>query len=80
MFFRKKKEASSKKLDKLVTWIIIGWAVASMIWLSKTEKWKEIKKNVVKKSTKALSKGYELFGKSLAKAISFVSKKKSWEK
>lgn len=34
---------SMKKVDKLVTWLIIGWAVASIFWVaSQTKKWKEV--------------------------------------
>lgn len=80
MFFRKKKiDDHAKKIDKLVTWLIIGWAVASMIWLSKTDKWKEIKekatenvwwiwKNIVKK-------WYSIFWKALVKWIRLFTKK-----
>jgi len=49
MFFKKK--STTKKIDKLVTWLIIWWAVASMIWLSKTKKWQEITKDLQKKSS-----------------------------
>jgi len=50
MFFNKKKkiEKHARNFDKLITGLIIGWAVASMVWLSKTNKWKEITKNLKK--------------------------------
>ena len=86
MFFRKKKESHTKKIDKLVTGIIIWGAVASMIGLSKTEKWKEVIKNIKESDTlssgvqeewkKMVSKWHELLWKALAKMASFIDKKK----
>lgn len=85
MFFKKKKNKQNK-LDKLVTWLIIWWAVAGMVWLSKTDKAKEVIKNIknednlfvwIKKESKwFFSKWYELFWKTLAKTISIFSNKK----
>lgn len=76
MFFRKKKESHTKKLDKLVTWLIIGWAVAWMIGLSKTEKGKEVTEVVKKEWWKVAWKAYALFWKALAKWVSLFCKKK----
>lgn len=46
MFFKKKESKinkSMKKMDKIVTSLIIGWAVGGAIfWASKTKKWKEV--------------------------------------
>lgn len=34
---------SMRKVDKIVTWLIIWWAVASIFWVaSQTKKWKEV--------------------------------------
>ena len=44
--FGKKK---AKKIDNLVTGLIIGSAVASIFGLSKTKKWKEVTKEISKK-------------------------------
>ncbi|MDD3646415.1 MAG: hypothetical protein PHH06_03325 [Candidatus Gracilibacteria bacterium] len=76
MFFRKKKESHTKKLDKLVTGLIIGGAVAGMIGLSKTEKGKEVTEVVKKEGGKVAGKAYALFGKALAKGVSLFCKKK----
>lgn len=77
MFFKKKKTEKSKNtIDKLVTWIIIGWAVASMVGLSKTNKWQEITKNIQKKSNGIAKKGFSLLGKSMVKVLSIFNKKK----
>ncbi len=57
MFFRKnKKDSTIKKLDKIITWIIIWWAVASAVWLSKTKKWKEISKKTIENIEKRVPK------------------------
>jgi fucose 4-O-acetylase-like acetyltransferase len=75
MFFKKKKESHTKKIDKLVTGLIIWWAVASMVWFSRTKKWKEITQNVKKESRGLFSKAHELFWKSLVIIISIFDKK-----
>jgi len=83
MFFKKnKKESRLKKVDKLVTWIIIAWAVAWAVWLSKTEKWKEIISDIKNKNNKkftkikwVFSKSYELLWKTIAKWVSIFDKK-----
>lgn len=47
MFFKNKKiDSWVKKVDKIVTWIIIGWALAWLFWLSKTKKWKEFTNSI----------------------------------
>jgi len=84
MFFKKKnkKESRLKNVDKLVTWVIIAWAIAWAVWLSKTEKWKEVisslkekNKNKISKTKKIFSKSYEFLGKTIAKWVSFFNKK-----
>lgn len=83
MFFRKKEvDKHAKKIDKLITWLIIWWAVASMIGLSKTDKWKEIKENVKTEWTKVIKEGksiakkwYKIFWKVLVGAIKVINKK-----
>lgn len=77
MFFRKKKvHDSAKKFDKLITWLIIWWAVASMVWLSKTNKWKEITKNIKTKWSWVLKKWVSWVGQVLAWTVNFFTKKK----
>jgi len=68
--FGKKKEKATKKLDKLVTWVIIGSAIASIFGLSKTKKWQEVKENITKKSKWIFSRVYEKFGKAMCKVVS----------
>lgn len=76
MFFRKKQvEKQAKKFDKLITWLIIGWAVASMVGLSKTNKWKEIKENVKKESTNIWKKWIKVFWKVLVCVLKVFNKK-----
>lgn len=87
MFFKKKEvDHHAKKFDKLITWLIIGWAVASMVGLSKTDKWKEIVENANEKSkeitenvkeegTKVAKKSYKLFWKVLVWVLKIFNKK-----
>ena len=77
MFFRKKEkiEKHAKKFDKLVTWIIIGWAVASIFGLSKTKKGRKITKKVSYSWVEVAKKSYSLFWKSLVKILSTFDKK-----
>jgi len=75
MFFRKKKESHTKKIDKLVTGLIIWGAVASMIWFSKTKKGKEVTQTVKKQSRWFFSKAHSVFWKGLIKVISIFDKK-----
>ena len=47
MFWKNKKlNYWVKKIDRIVTWFIIGWALASIFWLTHTKKWQEISKDV----------------------------------
>jgi ABC-type uncharacterized transport system involved in gliding motility auxiliary subunit len=76
MFFKKKKvEHHAKKIDKLITWLIIWWAVASMIGLSKTDKWKEITQNVKGEGSKVAKKWYRLFWKAMVWVLKIFDKK-----
>lgn len=75
MFFKKKKESHKKKIDKLITGVIIWWAVASMIGFSKTKKWKEITEKTKNKWRSLFSRWHEIFWKSLIKVISIFDKK-----
>ena len=76
MFFRKKKvEDHAKKFDKLITWLIIGWAVASMMWLSKTNKWKEITENIKTEWTGLAKKWYKVFWKIIVWGLKIFNKK-----
>jgi F0F1-type ATP synthase membrane subunit a len=68
--FGKKKV---KKIDKLVTWVIIGGAIASIFGLSKTKKGQEVTEKIQVKSKWVFWKVYEKFWKVMCK---FVSKKK----
>jgi len=77
MFFKKKKEKTTKKIDKLVTWLIIWWAVAGMIWLSQTKKWKEVTQEVKNKSKNIFEKTHSLFWKTMIKLIKLTKKNKN---
>jgi hypothetical protein len=75
---------SMKKVDKIVTWLIIGWAVASIFWVaSQTKKWKEVTakwKEFTEELTDAwkevAKKWFSLMGKGLVKVISLFDKDK----
>jgi hypothetical protein len=77
VIFRKKDKLwkGAKKIDKLVTGIIIGWAVASMVGLSKTNKGKKIQENISSEWTKIAKKSYSLFGQWIVKVLSVFNKK-----
>ena len=67
-----KKKA--KKIDKLVTGLIIGSAVASIFGLSKTKKWEEVTKNISKKSKSIFWNIYNKFWKTMCKIVSKKNK------
>ena len=75
MFFVKKKDKATKKLDKLATWLIIGGAVAWMIGLSKTKKWKEITNTLEKQSKSLFGKAHTFFGKTIVSVLKIFNKK-----
>ncbi len=80
MFSKNKKiDSSVRKVDKIVTWIIIGSAIASIFWLSQTKKWKEVTKEIkeilsptIKKTS---SDAISVFWKTIAFIVSIFSKK-----
>lgn len=79
MIFRKSKErvdTSVKKVDKLITGIIIGGAVASIFWLSKTKKWKDIQAQVIENSKWIANKWIGILWRFLVKVINLSSHKK----
>ncbi len=65
--FGKKKV---KKIDNLVTGLIIWTAIASIFGLSKTTKWKEVTNGISKKSKWLLWKTYTVFWKAMSKILS----------
>lgn len=75
IFKRKWVNAGAKKIDKIITWVIVGTAVASMVWLSKTKKWKKITQNLWKKTTWLFKWSYWFFGKVMVWTINFFKKK-----
>ncbi|MCT4616609.1 MAG: hypothetical protein N4A38_00185 [Candidatus Gracilibacteria bacterium] len=70
-----KKQA--KKVDKLVTGMILGGAIASLFGVAtKTKKGKKISNKIGDISKQQAKKGVSLFGKGLVKIIDLLSKKK----
>jgi len=65
----------ARKLDKVITWLIIWTAVASMIGLSKSRKSKTISDNIKNEGVDAFKKWYSIFGKVLIWVIKFFNKK-----
>jgi hypothetical protein len=79
MFFRKGKKKvwkSIKKVDKIITSVIIGWAVVSIFWLSRTKKWKKITSWLFWWIKNIFRWWYCIFWKALARTIWFFFKKK----
>lgn len=74
MFFRKNKELKegAKKFDKLITWLIIGGALASVVGLSKTNKGKEITKNIQKETEEVAKKSYSFIWKVLVGTLKIL--------
>ncbi len=64
MFKKKTVKIGANKIDKIITWVIVGTAVASMVWFSKTKKWKTITRNVYQKSSNIFKKSWHIFKKS----------------
>lgn len=65
----KKLNFWAKKIDRIVTWFIIGGALASIFWLTHTKKWQEISKEVRLRFSPSIKKAWSwfkfVFGKSL---------------
>lgn len=78
MFFKPKEEVnkSVSKIDKLVTGLIIGGAIGSLFWLSKSKKSRDVAKVVVDSWKVAGKVGVSILGKSLIKVLSIFDKKK----
>lgn len=80
MFFKKSKEEVDKsvwKIDKLVTWLIIWWALGSIFGMSR---WKNENKDVTRvvvDSGKVAGKAWlSILGKILIKILSIFDKKR----
>lgn len=89
MFWNKKEniKKQAKKIDKLITGLIIWGAIASMIGLSKksrrkiiTENLKSEWKEMVKKWTKIASVSYFVFWKVVVCFLRIFDKKWKWKK
>ena len=77
MFFNKKDKIKKQayKIDKLVTGLIIGGAVASIVWLSKKKKKEVVSKENPNKSSWVTKKWISIFGKVLVWILKIFSKK-----
>nr|MDD3720340.1 hypothetical protein [Candidatus Gracilibacteria bacterium] len=74
--FRKKVDKSITKVDKIVTGLIIGGALASIFGATKTSLGKRILSKGISIFNRTFCFGYSLFGKSLVKVIGIFKKKK----
>lgn len=78
MIFRKGKDNVwkwIKKVDNIVTSLIIWWAVISIFWLTKTKKGKKITWGFFNAWKNFFKFWYSYFWKSIVNIISFLSKK-----
>lgn len=78
MIFRRWKKTIKKSIggmDKLVTWIIVWWAAASIFGLSRTEKWKKICEKIAIFSKKTGKKSVNVFWKMTVWILKLFSKK-----
>jgi len=64
----------AKKIDNLVTGVIIGSAIASIFGLSQTKKWKEVTANISKKSRWVFWRVYDSFWKTMCKIMTKKNK------
>ncbi len=79
--FRKTAKKSMTGVDKIVTWLIIGWAIASIFWASQTKSWKKVSSSFFSWIKKSLWFSYSIFWKWLVKVITlFKRKKELWKK
>lgn len=76
MFFRKKSKTHVKKIDKLVTGLIIWWAVAWIIGLSQTKKVKKTTMEITSKWKNVFKKAHNLFWISMIKVLNIFNKNK----
>lgn len=65
----------AKKVDKVITWLIVWTAVASMVGLSRTKKWKEVTKKFKTWMEKSYNKSKWVFWKFLVWVVNFFKKK-----
>lgn len=72
---KKRVSKSAGKIDKIVTWVIIWTAVASMIWLSKTKKWQEVTRWIKQRSNGFFAKIKKFFGKTTIFIIKIFNRK-----
>lgn len=58
IMFSKNKKINywAKKIDRIVTWFIIGSALASIFWLTHTKKWKELSQEIKIKFSPSVNK------------------------
>ncbi len=80
MFSKNKKlNYWAKKVDKIVTTVIIGSAIASIFWLSQTKKGKEISRDIRGKISPVVNtsskKAISVFWKTIAFVVGIFSKK-----
>jgi len=74
--FRKKVDKSITKVDKIVTGLIIWWALASIFWASQTSLWKKVFLKITGVLKKTFCFSYSLFWKWLVKIIWVFKRKK----
>lgn len=76
MFWKKKKISKSvNKLDKILTWVIVWTAVASMVGLSKTNRWKRFFNSVKSSFSNVFKTSFSFLGKSVVSIVNFFNKK-----
>ena len=78
MIFRKSKKTVKESLwgmDKLISWIIIGGAAASIFGLSRTKKWKKITEKGFSFVSRLGKKTIRTFGFITVSFLDFFQKK-----
>ncbi|NDK08323.1 hypothetical protein EOM39_03675 [Candidatus Gracilibacteria bacterium] len=73
---KKKVDKSISNVDKIVTGLIIGGALASIFGASQTSLGKRVFNNSIGVFKKVFGFSYNIFGKSIVKLISLTKRKK----
>ncbi len=74
--FKKNIKKQANKVDKIVTWLIIWWAIAWIVWASKTKSWKKFISKTKDTTKNIVDSWTSSFWRFLVKIISLFKRKK----
>lgn len=79
MFFRKDKKHTIKKIDAIITGIVVGWVVASVYWIKKYDQSKN-EKITKEEHIENKSENKKMSKSEIIKALIFGNKKEITQK